>query len=574
VSRLGVLLGLAFAAAGCAVPYNAPLPVEQTDTCSSADDCGTGAACTNGVCVATEVSLPGLELEVIPDSNAPYGASTSFLFPLAGETPLTLSAENTTPFAAVFDPDLPPPLAISGGTFTLTTGMAEPSCSLVNGSLPGTITFYPIPPFTGPSVVPVVAMTTTATSVGNTFDANLVAPGLYDVYIQPQAVAGCNGGAAVPPVFLPKSQITSGAPSWSLPMVGTLTGTITDFGAKGWTAALVEPSRGLTVSSEAPLACHHGACSLTLQFARDDKTVQPVPILRLTPPSTAPDEPTIYWTLASTPLTPGASAAFSTQGLLVNPVGVSLTVTDTAGVTGIPAALSIQSTTLSGTVQQNAAFQIEGALTKANGKYILALPPGTYDVRAFPIDGLLGVTETTITVSSGCACDFTLPLQPKLSVTGTVTTPLGDPVANAQVGFTPSQTAMTSYWTNTHTLDAVAVQVAAATTDSDGNFALMVDQGSSDLTVQPDPGSGFPWLVQPALTVQTAPPPLSLALQSPAVLQGIVRDPSGMPVANAVVNAWFPLTDASSVATGTAVQIATTSTGADGSYTLLLPPSP
>ena len=65
-----------------------------------------------------------------------------------------------------------------------------------------------------------------------------------------------------------------------------------------------------------------------------------------------------------------------------------------------------------------------------------------------------------------------------------------------------------------------------------------------------------------------------LAIQSPAVLQGTVSDPSGNPVAGAVVNAWVPLLDASGTPTGTGVQIATTSTGADGSYTLLLPPSP
>ena len=73
---------------------------------------------------------------------------------------------------------------------------------------------------------------------------------------------------------------------------------------------------------------------------------------------------------------------------------------------------------------------------------------------------------------------------------------------------------------------------------------------------------------------QAALPPLSLAIQSPAVLQGTVSDPSGNPVAGAVVNAWVPLLDASGTPTGTGVQIATTSTGADGSYTLLLPPSP
>ncbi len=586
MNRIAVLvtgLALAAASAGCGVPYVAGLSGQQTDACSAPADC-PGATCTGGMCVATQVSLPGLALEILPVSSAPFGAGDSFLVDLDGKVPLAASDTNTMPFAPSFPISLPQPIAIRGGSIVVNPAMAmEPGCTLVGGSLPGKITFYPIAPFSGPSAPSVVATTTVASDMSNTFDADLVpssANDLFDVYIEPSTVTGCNGGKAIPPVFIPATEIANpGALQITLPLVTTFKGTIAGFGgpadpASKWTADLVEPTRGLVISSQSLLMCSSGVCSFTLLVA---STGQQVPILRLRPPDASQSdtsEPTIYWNLAGTPL--DMAADFSAEGLLVQAVKVAGKVTNTAGTKGVPAVLSVQSTSLSGTVQQNASRRIDSQPTAADGSFELELPPGDYQIRAFPLDGSLAITDSTITVSpaasGGCMCGVKLPLSPKIAMKGTVTTPLGEPATSVQVGVTPSQLPAASYWTNTHALDAAAGQTSVTTTDDHGHFRLLVDPSSTDLAVKPDPGTGFPWLVRPGLSGAALTAELPLPLQSPAIFQGVVTDPTGAPVANAVINAWFPLTNASGTPTGTAVQLAQTSTGADGSYTLLLQP--
>ena len=64
------------------------------------------------------------------------------------------------------------------------------------------------------------------------------------------------------------------------------------------------------------------------------------------------------------------------------------------------------------------------------------------------------------------------------------------------------------------------------------------------------------------------------ALQPPAVLSGIARGPDGAPLAGATIRAWVGV-EAPNVsgAVPSAVQIASTVAGEDGSYVLLLPPS-
>jgi protocatechuate 3,4-dioxygenase beta subunit len=67
----------------------------------------------------------------------------------------------------------------------------------------------------------------------------------------------------------------------------------------------------------------------------------------------------------------------------------------------------------------------------------------------------------------------------------------------------------------------------------------------------------------------------TLTLAYPALLSGRLTDPSGTPIADADVDAWLPVIDPASDngLTGAVIRIATTTTDADGRYTLLLPAS-
>jgi hypothetical protein len=108
------------------------------------------------------------------------------------------------------------------------------------------------------------------------------------------------------------------------------------------------------------------------------------------------------------------------------------------------------------------------------------------------------------------------------------------------------------------------------TTDDHGSFLVSFDQeGTVDVTIRPDSSTNFPWSVFPQVSAVSALPSI-IALTNPAFLGGAVTDPHGTPIANATIDAWFPVRNASGL-TGTVVKIGTTTTDANGKYTLVLP---
>jgi hypothetical protein len=584
------ILGVALAASalfglGCSVPLEgAPVP-GQVNACSGSSGCADGATCLEGICVATDFDLTGLLLEVRPRTNASFGANTSYFFDLADTSvPLLAHGPSVTPFNTHLPLQLPQPFSVVGGRVRVNHDTPlEPSCLLdADRAIPAHLTFYRVPKFAGLPSDPVPA-TAAKNGASTTFAVDLV-PGTYDVYVEPQMAAGCNSGNVYPPAFFPGQQIgVGGAPAWELPelpRVGHLTATITGFGKDApaaFTADLLEPGRGQPISSNAVLTAIDGGYTVTL-----DTAWQPSPILRLTP-TIKPGDPlqaTVYWALSGSPsggtqLDP--TYDFTVEHLYSTPVKMSGQVRGTDDFTGVAATITIQSTALPGPDAENAAVTVQSLPTDAQGGFTVYLPPGSYKFRAFPIDNGLAVTDRDFTVPADatCFCGQPFPLFAKLSLGGAVKTPTGERLASALVNITPSTTLSSSYWINAHTLAPLTARPVTATTDGDGKFTLLVDSGSSDLTVVAGAGSSFPWLVRPRLTVQTASELASLMISSPALLSGVVADPGNAPVADAEINAWFPVRDPAAPGglTGVAVKIGTTSTDASGGYSLVLPSS-
>src|SRR6185312_1154856 len=101
----------------------------------------------------------------------------------------------------------------------------------------------------------------------------------YDIYIEPDKTK-C--GAEIPPYFLAGQTITQ--KPLMLPTTGTLQGTINGLtDATAWQVDLVEPSRGLTISTtSAPqLAINSQGATVSVQIFPIDPGAWP--ILRLTP---------------------------------------------------------------------------------------------------------------------------------------------------------------------------------------------------------------------------------------------------------------------------------------------------
>src|SRR4051812_19884166 len=79
-SRLA-LAAFALVATGCSINYSPDLLAAQSNSCTSDDECASGASCVIDRCIGTNVDLSDLILEVRPNSGASYGASTSFIYP-------------------------------------------------------------------------------------------------------------------------------------------------------------------------------------------------------------------------------------------------------------------------------------------------------------------------------------------------------------------------------------------------------------------------------------------------------------------------------------------------------------
>ena len=581
---VSALLGL-----GCSVPLEtAPVP-GQVNACSGSSACGAGATCVQGICIATAFDLTGLVLEVRPHTNASFGATTSYILDLADTSVALLShGPSDRPFLPHLDLPLPKAFRVVGGRARVNHETPlDPSCNLgPDRAIPAHLTFYRVQKYAG---LPSDAIPATAAMNGAsvTFAVDLV-PATYDVYVEPQPVAGCNKGNAYPPAFLPGQQIgTGGSLSWELPelpLVGHLTGTITGFGKEApgaWKIELLEPTRGLPISANGTLTPTVGGFTIAADIAWQDKAA---PILRLTPSLKPSDPPqaTVYWALAGS-LFGGSQTnpvvAFTVDHLYAKPVKMIGQVRGTDDFTGVAASLTIQSTKLMGPDAENAAITVQSLDTDAQGNFTVTLPSGHYQLRAFPVDSGLEVTDHLfpVPVDPDPAQHYGLQfaLTRKLELSGLVKTPTGEPLASAAVNISPAQTLSSSFWLHAHALAPLTARPTTTTTDGAGRFTLHVDSGSSDLTLQAGAGSSFPWLVRPRLTVQTAADLSSLTLTSPAILTGAVADPSRNPVADAEVNAWFPVRDPKMPGglTGVVVKIATTSTDAAGGYTLILPSS-
>lgn len=583
MKRARVLATAALLTAGCSLALNTEQPFGPANTCGGSTACSDGAECVDGRCVATSYDLEGLIVEVRPHANATFGSTTSYFFDPA-QTDIALRAENASPFVARMSPTLPASIAVREGRVRVheKTPLGAGCMLGEDRRIPAKVTFYRVAPFTGLPVAPVTA----TTNAERQLDVDLV-PDTYDVYIEPQKVEGCNEELPFPPVYFPAQPITTdGALTWDLPVVGTLTGTIADFGAfvpEGWKLDLLEPDRGLPVSANAKIwkPPNVDTYAIEAQIAWPDNGT---PIVRLAPPATAADEiaqPTAYWTLLGsvfTGSTTDPNVNFTVAELFGPPTKVDGHVYGSDGFTGVRATLSIQSASLRGPDANNAAFAVEGIETDEHGGFAFHLPPGKYTVRVTPIDSGLRITDIQdfeVPPMTSCYCGHTWVLEPKLSLTGAVKTPRGERFAAATVSVAPAQLAARRYWESTHTLPPLTPRVSTTTTTDDGHFVLLVDWGSADVVLETPSQSGFPWVVRPRVTLDGATGASSLVITNPAILSGNVRDPQGMPVADAEINAWLPVIDpnADEDDTITVVKIATTSTDANGNYTLLMPSS-
>lgn len=575
-----LLVGGLLGCAGCGVPLGPPLGDAPANTCNTAADCATGAVCDQGVCVATSYDLAGLRLQISMHGDATFGVGLSYVIdPGSAGVPLTSQGRSGAPFLTGLDVQLYQPISLHEAkvAVNLSAGL-PPGCSLPDGSLPAQVTFYRIPPFAG---LPFAAVQAITNPDGPTysFSADLVSgpEDQYDVYIEPQPVMGC---PVYPPYFLPGQRIGKSSTLWQLPALTQLSGVIEGIqSVDEWQLDFVEPSRGLVISSSNVLKPASGGATLSATVAWAATSATASPILRLTPidpklQSVDPTRPVVYWSLegsefVGSPLNPFVSFTLAD---LTSPVDVTDSIYDPTDTVGVASQLTLQSRSFLDTVDaNNASLGLSDQVTSPAGKFSFTLPAANYVLRAVPIeDNAYAITDFPLlwsTSTSSCGCWPPLPLDLKVSLSGTIVTPTGQPLTSTTVNVSPSQAPPRSYLAATHALAPIETRPAATTSDGSGRFSLLLDQGASDLLVEPDPRTNLPWLVRPQVGLVGG---ATFQLTTPAFLHGTLVDPEGAPVANAQIDAWFPLRGSPG---DIAIKIATTSTDAAGHYTLVLPSS-
>jgi hypothetical protein len=386
-----------------------------------------------------------------------------------------------------------------------------------------------------------------------------------------------------------------------------------------WTLDLVDQSSGRVLSTVKKLTAPVpppvvGATSVTYQetlvyspvYTPGATTPEPVKvgneIIRLTPPAydvrfgpdvpyTAPTilaqldgalvdsdgKPAPAQLVQTAPLPTPVTVQFQTGLGDGTPVaaGVLLTAEEIDGIKGL-------STSFSRTIQVG-----------ADGAGAVDLLPGKYRVVASPKSGCangtcLGLVETewVVRATPPSQAGKFIQFEQAQTYDGSVLIAGVAPAAGATVHATAS-----ALFSDPNVLNvgnaavAVVPRASSGLVDSDGSFSLQADAGVFDLRVEPDPSTGYGWLVKPGFELpargdELAQTPLELEL--PIVYRGTVSfagsDGSNTPIPKALIRAYAYVKDGkiSPKAEGAvAIQVAEAysedQTGDAGAFRLLIP---
>ena len=204
-----------------------------------------------------------------------------------------------------------------------------------------------------------------------------------------------------------------------------------------------------------------------------------------------------------------------------------------------------------------------------NATYSITLPPGEYRVTARPLDAVHQVTVVTAfnvdptagATSPQVLVDVLRPVQGYALIADTRY------MAGALVEAVPSSCSNSPPPPARSPSAYCMPRDAQTTTDAQGTYNLALDPGNYVLRIEPQSGTGFPWVTQ-ALLVPATPvtvPPITVPAPVNAGIQ--LFDPYGNPVVDAVVRLFqVP-------AAGPAVEVGLALTDSTGTYDLYLAPS-
>lgn len=582
--------------AGCSISVVTDHSLQPTkNECKTNDDCGSGGVCSAGMCRAVEGKFSTVMFEITPPATSVGGfAGIRFLKTVkrldthGGQ--LDLSLDNLTTLTGTFN--------AQQADFQSTN-----SCPANEKTLPGTVTFTPSAGSLGWSSG-TATVDTSLGPKGNLFALTLP-PGKYDIYVQPTPSDPLNPSPCnVPPVLFRGRtlgggnvgvQLTLPAPSWFSMTVQLPKGGMS---LDGWTAQMIDSIYGVPLSDPVTIKAPENSSAdpviYDVDFAYstvvdgDPKGIGHELIL-LSPPKGA-DAPSFYMDRSALQLMSNAKVEVGQLGQLSPPVTVKGTVEENNTLVPAEATVTLSAVSLDGLSKYTLPSYIKSEPTDKQGRFTAKLLPGTYRVQVVPNDPRLAAYDTkqyhtdwTVGVAPRVQAGKVIGLHQSAKLTGSVLTPSGqDPLVGAPVQAVPSPSA-----SHTSVLEAalggapLVPRASSEVVDEHGLFTLRTDPGIFDVSVRPQDGTGFPWLVRSNVQVQSGREDLGqMKMPLPVVYTGQVsvvpQGSTSVTVPGALVRAYIFMDSqqayTSDPDTATSVlPIAETRADNDGKFKLLLP---
>jgi hypothetical protein len=603
---------VAWLSCACDVATVAQVPSNVAQNqCTGDSDC-PGGSCVGGQCESHEGTLQTVLLAVTPPTGTSASADLQFLrqadLPSAGgdwDLPLDAVAQ------VVGDVKLFPPR-------TCTTSFDNNGMMLASSgdhSVPGTISLTPSQKQLGVFSQSAVAQTILINTSSFSFSMN-VPPGDYDIYYQPQHQL--NDNCIVSPQLLRNQPITPNLKGLHLTLPESssfefhVNWPAGDGALNGWTADMLDPVSGHVISNRAQLALgtiskmDYVATIYYLPVIGDTSDQMAQELVRLSPPDcvTPPDcviAPTILLSRSALGLFDANKGTLSDFTTLPTKVHIHGQVTAAATPKPVAATVTLVATSIIGIQPGVLASFVRTVTTGVNGQFDLDVLPGSYRVTAVPSAQL--DTETNSSDDSKLAevsDDWSIADSPDNQagkVIGLSTAlPINGAAFNAS-GSTAVVTALVQAVASTSSTKVdvlhqalgevvVVPRAATARVESGGDFSLIADPGTFDVSVRPLAASGFSWLVVPSVAVGTTAPTsagvnlMSRALPLPVVYRGTVTlagagtAPTAT-VPGALIRA-FVYTSAGQYTSEPAkadavVQVAESRADTKGGFTLLIP---
>jgi hypothetical protein len=201
------------------------------------------------------------------------------------------------------------------------------------------------------------------------------------------------------------------------------------------------------------------------------------------------------------------------------------------------------------------------ATTNEDGTFGVELLPGFYSLQITPpedVETAWGVLATEVAVAEELVGVEPFVVPNKVGLVGGVATLDGEPAPGLSVLARARQGKDGDGMNRSQ-------EVAS---DADGVFVMQMDRGAYDLRIATPAGSGYPWLVQPALVMEEN-IVRTYELVPPVPIEGIVRSSRGEPASGVQLRAYV---FAGEEAERRLLQVAEATTDEEGAYRLFIAP--